>query len=159
MLKFLLYSIIFVLLLSGIYLAFPDIGEITINTKSFYLDTTLTVLLVTICTSMLIFTLVIYLIFWLISLPNKVKTLHHNYVYKNKIKSILNMLCIIESKNADKIKKAYDEKILEKFNHPIVNVIKLKTAIALHDKDLREKAIVALKDNELTLDLAKRLDK
>ena len=124
MFRFLLYSIIVIVIVSGIYIFLSDVGNVSINTDFLYIDTSVTTLLALLLIIVLVFALFVHFIFWLISIPSKVKNLHNHYSHRKKMEKLFNLICIVESKNEKKIRHMYSEKMFLDIEHPIVDLVR-----------------------------------
>lgn len=133
MFKFLFYSAALILAMATTYLFLPNIGSIKIHTDYIDIETSVTVFLLCLLSAVLVLVLLLHIMFWFISLPEKILSFYSNYSYQQRIKKFFDLICVLESGNKDELKKIYDQKIFENISHPIVDIVKFKTSHMIKD--------------------------
>lgn len=135
MIKFLIYISVISLMLLGVYVIVPDSGVVEIHNADFYFETSIGIFSIFLTTASLFISLVILFIFWILRIPNTLKTALGGYFYKKKVEKMLDVMYLAETGKLKEASKKYDEKDFHIMNHDMIKRVKEQ----IHDFNKKSK--------------------
>lgn len=152
MFRFIIYSIIFfITCFIGIYSLSSSSSVISIETLNFSIQTNVPLLLVIMLSLGIIFSFVLFCVYWFTSVFARLQGSRNEAVYKRTVNEIFDLFCDLDIENENKKRfKAFDLKRINKtVNHPVVELLYYKISSYLQDKAEHSLALARIKNNRV----------
>ncbi len=150
MFRFLIYSVIlFITCFIGIYALSSSSSLISIETSNFSIQTNVPFLLVVILSWGIVFSFLLFCIYWFANVFNRLQKSRNESVYKRTVNEIFDLFCDIDIENENKKRmRTFDLQRAQKIiNHPVVELLDYKISSYAQDQEKHPRSLARIKNN------------
>jgi hypothetical protein len=152
MFRFIIYSVIlFITCFIGIYALSSSSSLVSIETLNFSIQTNVPFLLVVMLSLGIVFSFLLFCIYWFTSVFTRLQRSRNDSVYKRTVNAIFDLFCDLDIENENKKRmKTFDlQKTQKIINHPVVELLDYKISAYVQDKEEHSRSLARIKNNRV----------